>query len=41
MDLTGAIELEAVAQALMMTSRDHAEFLAAFRERREPRWVGR
>jgi enoyl-CoA hydratase/carnithine racemase len=41
MDLTGAIELEAVAQALMMTSRDHAEFLAAFREKRDPRWVGR
>jgi enoyl-CoA hydratase/carnithine racemase len=41
MDLTAAIELEAVAQALMMTSRDHGEFLAAFRERREPRWVGR
>jgi enoyl-CoA hydratase/carnithine racemase len=41
MDLTGGIELEAVAQALMMTSRDHAEFLAAFREKREPRWVGR
>jgi enoyl-CoA hydratase/carnithine racemase len=40
-DLTGGIELEAVAQALMMTSRDHAEFLAAFREKREPRWVGR
>jgi enoyl-CoA hydratase/carnithine racemase len=41
MDLTGAIELEAVAQALMMTSRDHGEFLTAFRERREPRWTGR
>jgi hypothetical protein len=24
-----------------MTTKDHAEFLAAFRERREPRWVGR
>jgi enoyl-CoA hydratase/carnithine racemase len=41
MDLTGAIELEATAQALLMTSRDHAEFLAAFREGRKPRWTGR
>ncbi|MGH2946093.1 MAG: enoyl-CoA hydratase family protein [Solirubrobacteraceae bacterium] len=41
MDLAGAIELETMAQALMMTSRDHAEFLAAFRERRPPRWSGR
>jgi enoyl-CoA hydratase/carnithine racemase len=41
MDLTGAIELEASAQALLMTSRDHAEFLAAFREGRKPRWTGR
>jgi enoyl-CoA hydratase/carnithine racemase len=41
MNLAGAIELEAVAQALMMTSADHAEFLAAFTERREPRWTGR
>jgi enoyl-CoA hydratase/carnithine racemase len=39
-DLTGGIELEAMAQALLMTSRDHREFLAAFRERREPQWVG-
>jgi len=41
MDLTGAIELEAIAQALMMTTGDHREFLAAFREKREPRWTGR
>jgi enoyl-CoA hydratase/carnithine racemase len=41
MDLTGAIELEATAQALLMTGRDHAEFLAAFREGRKPRWTGR
>jgi enoyl-CoA hydratase/carnithine racemase len=41
MDLTGAIELEAVAQALLMTSRDQAEFLAAFRQGRKPQWVGR
>lgn len=41
MDLTGAIELEATTQALLMTSRDHAEFLASFRDKREPRWTGR
>jgi enoyl-CoA hydratase/carnithine racemase len=41
MDLTGALELEAMAQALLMTSDDHAEFLAAFRERRQPQWTGR
>ena len=41
MNLSGAVELEAVAQALMMTSADHAEFYAAFTEDREPRWTGR
>jgi enoyl-CoA hydratase/carnithine racemase len=41
MDLTGAIELEAMAQALLMTSHDHAEFLAAFRQKRDPKWTGR
>jgi enoyl-CoA hydratase/carnithine racemase len=41
MDLTGAIELEAMTQALLMQSRDHAEFLAAFRGKRDPQWTGR
>jgi enoyl-CoA hydratase/carnithine racemase len=41
MDLAGAIELEAVAQALLLRSADHAEFFAAFREGRQPRWSGR
>lgn len=41
MDLTGAIELEAMTQALLMQSRDHAEFFAAFRDKREPEWTGR
>jgi enoyl-CoA hydratase/carnithine racemase len=41
MDLTGAIELEATTQALLMQSRDHAEFLAAFRAKRDPEWSGR
>jgi enoyl-CoA hydratase/carnithine racemase len=41
MDLPGSIELEAMTQALMMTSEDHHEFYAAFREGREPRWRGK
>ena len=41
MDLGSAIELEAFTQALLMTSKDHAEFYAAFTGKREPRWEGR
>ncbi|MBI4260562.1 MAG: enoyl-CoA hydratase family protein, partial [Actinobacteria bacterium] len=41
MPLGSAIELEAVTQALLMSSEDHAEFYAAFTEGREPRWRGR
>ncbi len=41
MDLGGALELEAMTQALLMTSADHAEFYAAFQEGRKPRWTGR
>lgn len=41
MDLAGAIELEAFAQALLMTSHDHHEFLDAWREGRRPDWKGR
>jgi enoyl-CoA hydratase/carnithine racemase len=41
MGLAGAIELEAVAQALLMKSEDHAEFYAAFSEGRTPTWRGR
>ncbi|WP_189055665.1 enoyl-CoA hydratase family protein [Longimycelium tulufanense] len=41
MDLGSAIELEAMTQALLMTSRDHGEFYAAWREGRQPRWRGR
>jgi len=40
-DLGAAIELEAQTQALLMTTRDHREFLDAFRTKREPRWEGR
>jgi enoyl-CoA hydratase/carnithine racemase len=41
MDMAGALELEAMTQALLMTSADHAEFYAAFNEGRSPRWSGR
>ncbi|MEA2460085.1 MAG: hypothetical protein QOH90_262 [Actinomycetota bacterium] len=41
MDLSGAIELEAMTQALLMTSVDHAEFYKAFNEGRKPKWTGR
>ena len=40
MSLAGAMELDAMTQALLMTSADHAEFHAAFNERRPPRWTG-
>ena len=41
LDLTGALELEAQTQALLMMSEDHAEFYKAFTEGRQPRWTGR
>jgi hypothetical protein len=34
------MELDAMTQALLMTTDDHAEFHAAFTERRPPRWSG-
>ena len=40
MSLGGALELEAATQALLMTSRDHAEFYEAFKGKRDPRWSG-
>jgi enoyl-CoA hydratase/carnithine racemase len=40
-DLAGSLELEAMAQALLMTSADHHEFYRAFTEGRDPRWTGR
>ena len=40
-DLAGALELEAFAQALLMTSDDHKEFYRAFTEGRDPTWRGR
>lgn len=41
MDLGSAVELEAFAQALLMTGEDHAEFYRSFTEKRPPRWSGR
>ena len=41
LDLSGSLELEAFAQALLMTSEDHREFYRAFTEGRDPRWTGR
>jgi len=41
MPLASAMELDAMTQALLMTTRDHAEFHTAFNERRPPRWEGR
>jgi len=40
MSLAGAMELDAMTQALLMTSDDHAEFHAAFNARRPPTWTG-
>jgi enoyl-CoA hydratase/carnithine racemase len=41
LDLGGAIELEALAQALLMKSDDFGEFYAAWTGGREPEWTGR
>jgi enoyl-CoA hydratase/carnithine racemase len=40
-DLAGALELEAMTQALLMTTEDHREFYRAFTEGRAPQWKGR
>jgi enoyl-CoA hydratase/carnithine racemase len=41
MDLAGAIEMEALVQALLMKSHDHGEFYRAWSDGRKPEWVGR
>ncbi|MCU1685065.1 MAG: enoyl-CoA hydratase [Amycolatopsis sp.] len=41
MDLGSSIELEAMTQALLMTSKDHHEFYAAWSAGRTPHWTGR
>jgi enoyl-CoA hydratase/carnithine racemase len=40
MSLAAAVELEAWAQALLMTSDDHREFYRAFLEKQPPQWRG-
>ena len=41
MDLGGAIEFEAMTQALLMTSADHHEFYRAWSAGRSPEWTGK
>ncbi|MFE3633292.1 enoyl-CoA hydratase family protein [Streptomyces cellostaticus] len=41
MPLAASIELDASTQALLMNGEDYAEFHAAFREKRPPKWRGR
>jgi len=41
MSLSAAVELEAVTQALLMTSADYREFYEAFSDGRDPQWKGR
>ena len=41
MNLSAALELDTMTQALLMKSADHAEFYAAFQEGRSPKWSGR
>jgi 1,4-dihydroxy-2-naphthoyl-CoA synthase len=41
MSLGASVELDAMTQALLMTTEDHAEFHAAFNEKRPPHWKGR
>ena len=41
MPIGAAMELDAMTQALLMTTHDHAEFHAAFNEKRPPEWKGR
>lgn len=41
MPIGPAMELDAMTQALLMTTEDHAEFHAAFNAKRAPQWKGR
>jgi enoyl-CoA hydratase/carnithine racemase len=41
MSMSAAMELDAMTQALLMTTDDHAEFHAAFNAGRPPEWTGR
>lgn len=41
MSLGASMELDAMTQALLMTTDDHSEFHAAFNAKRQPEWRGR
>ena len=41
MELGGALEFDAMTQALLMSGEDHREFYEAFRDKREAQWKGR
>ncbi|MGH3435208.1 MAG: enoyl-CoA hydratase family protein [Sciscionella sp.] len=41
MPIGSAMELDAMTQALLMTSKDHCEFHDAFNSKRKPQWTGR
>jgi enoyl-CoA hydratase/carnithine racemase len=41
MSMSASMELDAMTQALLMTTDDHAEFHTAFNARRPPAWKGR
>ena len=41
MDLVSAIEQEAQAQTLLMMGEDHRIFYESFRDKKEPKWIGR
>ncbi|MGW2390897.1 enoyl-CoA hydratase family protein [Streptomyces lydicamycinicus] len=41
MPLAAAVEMDAATQALLMNSDDYAEFHAAFKEKRAPKWQGK
>jgi enoyl-CoA hydratase/carnithine racemase len=41
MPMGPSMELDAMTQALLMTTRDHAEFHAAYNQKRPPHWEGR
>jgi hypothetical protein len=41
MGLSGSLEMDAMTQALLMGSHDHAEYHRAWTEGRAPKWEGR
>jgi enoyl-CoA hydratase/carnithine racemase len=41
MPMSASMELDAMTQALLMTTQDHKEFHAAFNAKRPPEWQGR